>query len=207
MQAIDVLLEKNKKWAKATQEKNPEFFNILSKQQKPKYLWIGCADSRVPPNEIIGMAPGEVFVHRNIANVVVHSDLNSLSVLQYAVETLGIEQIIVCGHYDCGGVAAALEPVEHSVIDNWLHYIRDVYKAHEKEFKCLDESEKHQDLLAELNVKEQVINIATTDIVQRAWKRGQKIHIHGLIYRVKDGILNNLNVSVSSSDTVPDGSV
>ena len=185
------LFNNNLLWAASIKEKDPDFFTRLSKQQSPEYLWIGCSDSRVPANEITGLLPGEVFVHRNIANVVVHTDLNCLSVLQYAVEVLKVKHIIVCGHYGCGGIKAALETREHGLIDNWLRHIRDVIRFNASKFDGLDEEEK-VNLLCELNVKEQVTNVCNTTIVQKAWKKGNDLTVHGWIYSIKDGVLKDL---------------
>lgn len=190
------IFENNKKWSQEIKKKNPEFFNDLSKQQTPEYLWIGCSDSRVPANEIMNLAPGEVFVHRNIANVVVHSDLNCLSVLQYAVEVLKVKHIIVCGHYDCGGVLSAMGDEELGLIDNWLRHIKDVMRFNSEKFEGLSKGEA-ANLLCELNVKEQVKNICDTTIVKNAWKRGADLSVHGLIFSLRNGILKDLGVSVS----------
>jgi len=195
------IFEKNREWAAEIKEKDPEFFNQLSKQQDPEYLWIGCSDSRVPANQIMNLPPGEVFVHRNIANVVVHTDLNCLSVLQYAVEVLKVKHIIICGHYDCGGVKAAMEDKQHGLIDNWLRHIRDVSRFNIDQLEGLDDSEKFN-LLCELNVKEQVKNISNTTIVQNAWRNGAELSVHGLIYSLRNGVLKDLEVSVSSMEDV-----
>jgi len=190
-------LENNRRWADKIKGRDPEFFEKLARQQKPEYLWIGCSDSRVPANEIVDMLPGEIFVHRNIANVVVHTDLNCLSVLQFAVEVLGVKHVIVCGHYGCGGVKAALEGRDHGLIDNWLRHIMDVYRYNEPEFDGLDGEEQVHDRLCELNVVEQVHNVSATTIMQSAWKSGREISVHGLIYNIQDGILRDLKVSRS----------
>ncbi len=192
MKTLQHLLNKNQQWADNIKQDDPDFFMRLSKQQAPDYLWIGCSDSRVPANEIINLMPGEVFVHRNIANVVVHTDLNCLSVIQYAVEVLEVKHIIVCGHYDCGGITAALEDHEHGLIDNWLRHIKDVFRFHKEEFKNLDHQEK-LDLLCELNVNEQVTNLCNTTIVKNAWKAGKELSIHGWIYGIDNGIIKPLN--------------
>lgn len=199
MSGLDDIFDKNKKWASEMKEKDPEFFSQLAKQQAPKYLWIGCADSRVPANQIMDLPPGEVFVHRNIANVVVHTDLNCLSVLQYAVEILKVEHIIICGHYDCGGIKAAMDSENHGLIDNWLRHIKDVNRFNSGELEGLSEEEK-LNRLCELNVKEQVKNVADTTIVQGAWKKNAKLSIHGLVYSLRNGVLKDLKVSVSSSE-------
>lgn len=190
------LLERNKNWALKTSQEKPEFFKELAKQQAPRFLWIGCADSRVAANQIVDLPPGEVFVHRNIANVVVHSDLNCLSVIQYAVEVLKVEQIIVCGHYGCGGVHAALDEGDNGLIDNWLQHIKDVIRFNSAEFEGLEGAAK-ADRLCELNVQEQAKNVAETTIVRDAWARGQELAVHGLIYNLSNGILKDLGVSVN----------
>lgn len=199
MKTLKYLFDKNLAWATSIKEKDPEFFSRLSKQQAPEYLWIGCSDSRVPANEIVNLPPGEVFVHRNIANVVVHTDLNCLSVVQFAVEVLNVKHIIICGHYGCGGIEAAMEDKEHGLIDNWLRHIKDVIRFNAKEFDGL-EHEKKLDLLCELNVKEQVTNICNTTIVQNAWKKGRELSVHGWIYNIKNGIIKDLDTCVTSSD-------
>lgn len=191
MSTLDHLFEKNKAWAKSINSKDSQFFKHLSKQQSPEYMWIGCADSRVPANQIVGLEPGEVFVHRNIANVVVHTDLNCLSVIQYAVEILKVKHIIVCGHYGCGGVKAALENQEHGLIDNWLRHIKDVARLHASKLEGLSEHDKYH-LLCELNIREQVRNVCDTTIVQNAWRNGANLSIHGCIYNIENGILNEL---------------
>ncbi len=193
MTRLKHLLDNNRKWATGIKEKDPEFFMRLSRQQAPEYLWIGCSDSRVPANQIINLPPGEVFVHRNIANVVVHTDLNCLSVIQFAVDVLKVKHIIVCGHYGCGGVKAALEDHEHGLIDNWLRHIKDVIRFNTDEFDGLTHESK-LDLLCELNVKEQVANISNTTIVRNAWKRGADLTVHGWIYNIENGILRDLAI-------------
>ena len=195
MKTLKHLFENNRVWAASIKEKDPDFFTRLSKQQAPEYLWIGCSDSRVPANQITNLQPGEVFVHRNIANVVVHTDLNCLTVLQFAVEVLKVKHIIVCGHYGCGGVKAALENHEHGLIDNWLRHIKDVVRFHKSEFEGLSQEEE-LDLLCELNVKEQVINICNTTIVQNAWNQGRDLSVHGWIYSIENGILKDLDSGV-----------
>lgn len=192
------LLERNKKWAMQISQDDPEFFQSLAKQQAPRFLWIGCSDSRVAANQIVDVPPGEVFVHRNIANVVVHSDLNCLSVVQYAVEVLKVEQIIVCGHYGCGGVHAALDEGDNGLIDNWLQHIKDVKRFNSAELEGL-EGVARADRLCELNVIEQTKNVAQTTIVRDAWARGQELAVHGLIYNLNNGILQDLGVSVDGS--------
>jgi carbonic anhydrase len=191
------LFENNRAWASSIKEKDPDFFLRLSKQQSPEYLWIGCSDSRVPANQITNLQPGEVFVHRNIANVVVHTDLNCLSVIQFAVEVLQVKHIIVCGHYGCGGIKAALENHQHGLIDNWLRHIKDVIRFNESKFDGLSHSDK-LNLLCELNVKEQVKNICNTTIVKNRWKQGKELSVHGWIYSIENGILKDLHNSTSS---------
>ena len=176
---------------------DPRFFAELAEQQSPEYLWIGCSDSRVPANQIVGLAPGDVFVHRNVANVVVHTDLNCLSALQYAVEVLRVQHVIVCGHYGCGGVEAALVGARHGLIDNWLRHVGDVAGKHAKELGSLNEDAR-VDRLCELNVVEQVTNVCQTTIVEDAWARGQSVTVHGIVYGLEDGLLRDLGVSASS---------
>jgi carbonic anhydrase len=188
MKTLPHLFENNRAWAEAIKQRDPGFFEHLAEQQSPRYLWIGCADSRVPANEIIGLPPGQVFVHRNIANVVVHTDLNCLSVIQYAVEVLKVEHIIVCGHYGCGGVKAALESSDHGLIDNWLRHIRDVGRFHADELAELTSAQR-LDRLCELNVTEQVTNVCNTTIVKNAWRQGRSLVVHGWTYSIGDGIL------------------
>jgi len=179
-------------------ERDADFFEKLARQQSPQYLWIGCADSRVPANEIIGLLPGEVFVHRNVANVVVHSDLNCLSVLQFAVDVLKIKHVIVCGHYGCGGVKAAMQNRKLGLIDNWLRHVQDVHKKHAASFACDAGEEQLADRLCELNVIEQVLNVSQTTVVQDAWDRGQEVTVHGWIYRLQDGELRDLCATVAN---------
>jgi len=198
---LDYLFEKNLSWATAIKEKDPEFFSMLSKQQAPEILWIGCSDSRVPANQIVDLPPGEVFVHRNIANVVVHTDLNCLSVIQYAVDVLKVKHIIVCGHYGCGGVKAALDDKSYGLIDNWLRHIEDVGRLNVEKMKGLEGKEK-LDKLCELNVLEQVTNVSNTTIVKNAWKRGASLSVHGWIYSIENGIVKNLSECITSSETI-----
>jgi carbonic anhydrase len=192
MKTLDHIIKRNHDWANAVTKENPQFFSNLSKQQHPQYLWIGCSDSRVPANQIIDLPPGEVFVHRNIANVVVHTDLNCLSVIQFAVELLEVKHIIVCGHYGCGGIEAAMGDHQHGLIDNWLRHIKDVKRFNADKLNNLSSSERF-DLLCELNVKEQLTNICNTTVVQNAWKNGRDLTVHGWIYNIENGILNRLN--------------
>jgi carbonic anhydrase len=191
MNDLKILFDNNLAWSNRVKQENPDFFSKLSQQQSPEYLWIGCSDSRVPANQIVALAPGEVFVHRNIANVVVHTDLNCLSVIQYAVEVLKVKHIIICGHYGCGGIKAALENHEHGLIDNWLRHIKDVRRMHLDELEGLSH-DKQLDRLCELNVIEQMNNICDTTIVQNAWRREGDLTVHGWVYSIQDGILKNL---------------
>jgi carbonic anhydrase len=189
------LLENNKKWVADQLALEPNYFQKLANSQNPEYLWIGCSDSRVPANQITGTLPGDIFVHRNIANMVIHSDMNMLSVLSYAVEVLKVKHIIVCGHYGCGGVLAAMENKQFGLIDNWLRHIKDVYRLHFKELDALKDTKLRADRLVELNVIEQVQDLGKTSIVQNAWKREQPLHLHGWVYDVKDGIIKDLDVN------------
>ncbi len=196
MDNLSRLLEKNRDWAAACVRRDPTFFTRLAKQQAPEFLWIGCSDSRVPANEIVDLDPGELFVHRNVANVVVHTDLNCLSVLQFAVDVLKVTHVIVCGHYGCGGVRAAMERESHGLIDNWLRHVQDVQRDHQKELRAIASTDARVDRLCELNVVEQVRNIARTTIVQDAWRRGHPLQLHGWIYGLTDGIITDLGVTV-----------
>lgn len=191
---MEEIFKNNKKWVEQELAKDPEFFKKLAKGQAPRYLWIGCADSRVPADRITGTNPGEIFVHRNIANMVVHTDINMLSVLQYAVEVLKVQDVIVCGHYGCGGVAAALSDKSFGLIDNWLGNIKDVIRLHFDEINQIKDEEKKQKRMVELNVIEQVYNLTKTSIIQNAMASGQNIKVHGLVYDVGMGLLKNLNV-------------
>ena len=193
---VSQLLDNNRFWADSLNARDPAFFQRLAAQQHPEFLWIGCSDSRVPANEVVGLMPGELFVHRNVANMVVATDMNLLSVLQYAVDVLQVRHIIVCGHYGCGGVRAALGRQELGLIDNWLRHIKDVYRWYEPEFDGVPQDQR-LDLLCELNVAEQVSNVCNTTIVQNAWKRGQPLSVHGFVYSVKNGILKDLGVNIS----------
>jgi carbonic anhydrase len=195
--SLKQLLENNRAWAKEMLSQDREFFSRLAKQQSPQYLWIGCSDSRVPANQITGLAPGEVFVHRNIANVVVHTDLNCLSVIQFAVDILKVRHIILCGHYGCSGVQAAMTRHRIGLSDNWLRHVQDVAAKHRMELEALGEEERHR-RLCELNVREQVRNIGECTAVQEAWERGQPLELHGWIYDLKDGLLRDLRVSRSA---------
>ena len=200
MAYLTQLFEGNRAWAAAITADDPRFFAELAERQAPEYLWIGCSDSRVPANQIIGLSPGDVFVHRNVANVVVHTDLNCLSVLQYAVDVLRVKHIIVCGHYGCGGVKAALEGTRHGLIDNWLRHVNDVSEKHADELASLTE-EPRFDRLCELNIVEQVANVSQTTIVEDAWARGQALTVHGLVYDLHDGLLRDLGVSTGDRGT------
>ena len=193
------LFENNAAWARRTRESDPGFFERLAHQQSPQYLWIGCSDSRVPANEIVGLPPGEVFVHRNIANLVVHTDLNCLSVLQFAVDVLRVRHVIVCGHYRCSGVKAALESERHGLVDNWLRHVQDLGVKHESELAKISAPDARAARLCELNVIEQVTNVARTDSVTNAWRREQALAVHGWIYDVADGLLRDLKVTVTAN--------
>jgi len=198
MRALSHLFENNRAWSERIRRTDPEFFSRLSRQQRPRYLWIGCADSRVPANEIVDLAPGELFVHRNVANVVVHSDLNCLSVMQFAVEVLKVEHIIVCGHYGCSGVSVALQNERVGLADNWLRHVQDVRAKHESAVNKEPDLPHRVDRLCELNVIEQVANVCQTTIVRDAWERGQELSVHGWVYGLKDGLLRDLGTSASS---------
>jgi carbonic anhydrase len=202
MSELRSILENNQAWAAGIRASNPEFFGRLSHQQAPEYLWIGCSDSRVPANEIAGLLPGELFVHRNVANVVVHTDLNCLSVLQYAVDVLHVRHIIVCGHYGCGGVQAAWSNAKLGLIDNWLRHVQDVRNKHAELFDAVHDHGTAVSRLCELNVLEQVINVCETTVVQGAWERGQKLSVHALIYGLNDGLLRDLGLSASQASTI-----
>jgi carbonic anhydrase len=190
------LFENNRAWAEAMTRDDPEFFRRLCLQQAPQYLWIGCSDSRVPANEIVGLAPGELFVHRNVANVVVHADLNCLSVIQFSVEVLRVSHIVVTGHYGCGGVLAALRDDRLGLVDNWLRHVQDVRWKHAAELDALPTEAQRHDRLCELNVVEQVVNVSQTTVVRDAWARGQPLTVHGWIYDLRDGLLRDLGISV-----------
>ena len=198
---LNHLLSNNRDWAAEREQREPGFFTRLAQQQTPRYMWIGCADSRVPANEITGLDPGEVFVHRNVANVVVHSDLNALSTIQFAVDSLKVEHIMVVGHYGCGGVRAALRGVRVGLVDNWLRHVHDVRLRHRKRLDHLT-PEQQEDILCEMNVIEQVGNVALSTVIQDAWARGQKVAIHGWVYGLKDGLLKNLDVTMDDPATV-----
>jgi carbonic anhydrase len=196
---LQKLFDTNKDWADAIKKQDPNFFTQLSTQQSPEYLWIGCSDSRVPANQIVDLPPGEVFVHRNVANVVVHDDLNCLSVVQFAVEVLKVKHIIVCGHYGCGGVKASMDDQRHGLMDNWLRHIKDVARLHKSELDSLDEKQRFN-RLCELNVIEQVKNVGSSTVVQKAWQNGAELSLHGWIYSIKNGMLKDLDVCINSAD-------
>ncbi len=202
MKNLRTLFENNKAWAKSRVSKDPQYFHRMSEAQDPYYLWIGCSDSRVPANEIVGLEPGELFVHRNVANLFPHIDFNCLSVLEFAVDWLKIQHVIVCGHYGCGGVKAAMENNQLGLADNWLLHIRDVYARHKEELEKIADKQERYNRLVELNVKQQVLNICHTTIAQAAWKRGQPLWIHGWVYDLATGSLKDLNFVISSMDQV-----
>ena len=199
MKSLKQLFENNRTWAADMTRQDPEFFRRLSTQQSPHYLWIGCSDSRVPANQVVGLVPGEMFVHRNVANVVVHTDLNCLSAIQFAVDVLRIEHIIVCGHYSCGGILAALQDNKLGLIENWLRHVQDVRAKHRAQLDALETEKEQHDRLCELNVIEQVTNLSRTTVVRDAWSRGQSLTVHGWIYDLSDGLLRDLDVSVESA--------
>ena len=199
MAKLDRLLASNKEWADKINEDNPDFFANLSKQQNPEYLWIGCSDSRVPANQIVGLMPGEVFVHRNVANQVIHSDLNCLSAVQFAVELLSVKHIIVTGHYGCGGVHAAYDNSRYGLVDNWLSHVKDVHYKHMEELSKLDDVAA-RNRLCELNVMEQVRNLARTTVVRDAWQKGQELVLHGFVYGLHNGLINDLGIDIGSTD-------
>ena len=194
------LLANNRRWAESEVERDPDFFNRLAQQASPEYLWIGCSDSRVPANELLGLAPGDVFVHRNIANVVVHSDLNCLSVLQFAIEVLKVKHVIIVGHYGCKGVHAAMTGTRFGLVDNWLRHVQDVHQKHERYMGDVLPSKLRSERLCELNVVEQVSNVCQTTIIQDAWERGQELTVHGWVYGLKDGNLHDLEITVNGLD-------
>jgi carbonic anhydrase len=200
MRTLNHLFEKNKAWAERIRRQEPGFFLELSRQQSPSYLWIGCADSRVPANEIVGLSPGELFVHRNVANLVVHTDLNCLSVMQFAVDLLKVRHVIVCGHYGCSGVLAALRRDRLGLSDNWLRHVQDVRQKHQESLAKVGGDAQAAERLCELNVIEQVANVCQTTIALDAWERGQELTVHGWIYGLQDGLLRDLNVTVGGAD-------
>jgi len=202
MRVLPELIAKNREWADGVSKENPEFFAKLAQEQKPDVLWIGCADSRVPANQIVGLMPGEVFVHRNIANVVVHTDFNCLSVIEYAVAVLKVKHVIVCGHYGCGGVKAASENHRLGLIDNWLRHIRDVRLKHSTVLKMIPDETERLDRLCELNVVEQAYNVCHTSVVQAAWESGQELAVHGWIYRIQDGLIRDMQLTITGPDEI-----
>ena len=203
MTALADLFENNRVWSERISRSDPEFFARLSRQQRPRYLWIGCADSRVPANEIVGLLPGELFVHRKSANVVVHRDLNCLSVTQFAVDVLQVEHIIVCGHYGCSGVSAALQNRRVGLADNWLHHVQDVHSKHAARVGAVAGEPERIDRLCELNVIEQVVNVCRTTVVRDAWQRGQQLAVHGWIYGLKNGLVRDLELTATCADEIP----
>lgn len=204
MRVLPELINKNKTWAENVNAEDPEFFSELAKKQTPEYLWIGCADSRVPANQIVGLMPGEVFVHRNIANVVVHTDFNCLSVVEYAVAVLKVKHIIVCGHYGCGGVKAASENHHLGLIDNWLRHIRDVRNKHDAVLRIIPDENERLNRLCELNVVEQAHNVCHTTVVQQAWGNGQELAVHGWIYKIQDGLIRDMGVTITGPNEIAD---
>lgn len=203
MRTLTELLDRNRAWANDVTVRDPAFFSTLAKQQAPRYLWIGCSDSRVPANQIVGLLPGELFVHRNVANVVVHTDLNCLSVLQFAIDVLRVRDVIVCGHYGCGGVHAALRGERHGLIDNWLRHVQDVCDHHATALESIADPARRFDRLCELNVIEQVVHVCQTTIVQDAWARGQELDVHGWIYRLDDGRIRDLGITAGAAGELP----
>jgi carbonic anhydrase len=202
MRLLPDLVQNNRNWAESVTAEDPDFFKELAKKQTPEFLWIGCADSRVPANQIVGLMPGEVFVHRNIANVVVHTDFNCLSVLEYAVAMLKVKHIIVCGHYGCGGVKAASENHHLGLIDNWLRHIRDVRNKHDAILRVIADEDERFDRMCELNVVEQAHNVCHTTVVQEAWEKGQPLAVHGWIYSIQDGLIRDLKATISGPDEI-----
>lgn len=202
MSSLEELFQNNRDWSDSIKTSDPLFFEKLAAQQSPEYLWIGCSDSRVPANQIVGLLPGEVFVHRNVANMVVHTDFNCLTVLQYAVDVLKVKHVIIVGHYDCGGVRAAFEGADNGMIDNWLRNIKDVLHNHQVRISAQPDEGAKIDLLCELNVMAQVSNVCHTTIAQNAWDRGQPLEVHGWIYSLRDGLLKDLNCSVKGAEQI-----
>jgi carbonic anhydrase len=198
MKDLKELLANNRAWSEGIKADDPDFFEKLARQQTPRYLWIGCSDSRVPATQLVGLLPGDMFVHRNVANVVVHTDFNCLSVLQFAVDVLKVEHIIVCGHYGCGGVQAAMQNLQFGLIDNWLRHVQDVMHTHQSQLSSIADKAARLDRLSELNVIEQVVNVSRTTIMQNAWGRGQELSVHGWIYGVEDGLLRDLSIRISN---------
>ena len=198
MKDLKELLENNRVWSEAIKAHDPGFFHTLAQQQTPRYLWIGCSDSRVPATQLVGLLPGDLFVHRNVANVVVHTDFNCLSVLQFAVDVLKVSHIIVCGHYGCGGVQAAMRNLQLGLVDNWLRHVQDVMHGHEALLSKISDEAHRLDMLCELNVIEQVLNVSRTTVVQNAWNRGQELAVHGWIYGIGDGLLRDLDICITN---------
>jgi len=203
MKPYEILLQDNKKWAAGKIAADPDFFDRLAHLQTPEFLWIGCSDSRVPANEITGTDPGEIFVHRNIANMVIHTDVNLLSVLEYAVTHLHVNHVIVCGHYGCGGVKAAMENKQYGLVDNWLRFIKDVHRTHSRELEAIKDEEQRFDRFVELNVMEQVFGLTKTTIIQNAWRERNEPKVHGWVYSLKTGLIKDLEVSFDSSLKLP----
>lgn len=199
---IEELLARNRLWAERVRSSDPEFFGRLVAQQAPRFLWIGCSDSRVPATQIVDVDPGSVFVHRNVANLVVHTDINCLSVLQYAIDVLGVSEVIVCGHYGCGGIRCAMESRQHGLIDNWLRHVKDIYDLHRRQLAPIADPERRVARLVELNVLHQVYNVARTTIVQNAWSRGKALAIHGWVYRIEDGVVHDMGFRVGSPEEI-----
>ena len=204
MKDLKRLLDQNRAWAENIKASDPDFFPTLAKQQSPRYFWIGCSDSRVPATQLVGMVPGEMFVHRNVANVVDHTDFNCLSVMQYAVDVLKVDHIIVCGHHSCGGVKAAMDNLQLGLIDNWLRHVQDVLHEHEELLAKVSDEDERLKRLCELNVIEQVLNVGRTTIVQSAWQRGQELVVHGWIYGLEDGLLRDLGISIDNAEELAD---
>lgn len=198
MKNLNELLENNRAWAEGIKTRDPEFFQKLAQQQNPRYLWIGCSDSRVPATQLVGLPPGEMFVHRNVANVVVHTDVNCLSVIQFAVDVLKVDHVIVCGHYGCGGVQAAIDNLQLGLIDNWLRHVQDVMHNHAQILANITDAEQRLNRVCELNVIEQVLNVSRTTIVQNAWARGQELAVHGWIYGIENGLLRDLDIRIAN---------
>ncbi|HEX8178813.1 MAG TPA: carbonate dehydratase [Pyrinomonadaceae bacterium] len=198
MRKLSELLENNRRWSEGINARDPGFFHALAQQQSPRYLWIGCSDSRVPATQLVGLQPGELFVHRNVANLVVHTDFNCLSVLQFAVDALKVSHIIVCGHYGCGGVQAAMQNLQLGLIDNWLRHVQDVMHSHAALLADIHDEAVRLNRLSELNVIEQVLNVGRTTVVQNAWSRGQELAVHGWIYGIGDGLLRDLNICITN---------
>ena len=202
--ALDHLLEKNRTWSEHMRDVDAQYFESLAYQQTPEYMWIGCADSRVPANELIGLRPGEVFVHRNVANLIVHSDLNCLSAMQFAVDVLKVKHLIICGHYGCGGVRAAMGNNSYGVIDNWIRHIKGIYRLHKQQLDEIEDESERFNKFVEINTREQVLDLAKTSIVQNAWKIGQELHLHGWVYGLNSGYVTDLDVNFSSNDDLDD---